>query len=64
MLELTARAATMRVMKFVLSIAVYAAMALALAAGILMAVKGSFWLLGTAFLAYLVLLIKYGCHSH
>ncbi len=51
-------------MKFTLSIAVYAVMGVALIAGILLAVKGSFWLLAAAFLTYLALLIKFGCHSH
>ena len=51
-------------MKFILSIAVYLVLALILAAGILLAVKGGGWLLAAGGLAYLVLLVKYGCHSH
>jgi len=51
-------------MKFVLSIATYLVMGLILAAGILLAVKGSFWLLIAGFVTYMVLLTKFGCHSH
>jgi hypothetical protein len=51
-------------MKFILSIATYAGLGLVLAAGILMAVKGSFWLLAAGVVMYMALLIKYGCHSH
>ena len=51
-------------MKFVLSIATYLGMGLLLAAGILMAVKGSFWLLIAGFVLYLGLLIKFGCQTH
>lgn len=58
------KTATLAPMKFVLSIATYAALGLLLAAGILMAVKGSFWLLIAGFVTYLGLLIKFGCHSH
>jgi len=50
--------------KFILSIVVYLALGLLLAAGVLMAVKGSFWLLIAGFVTYLGLLIKFGCHSH
>lgn len=51
-------------MKFLLSLAVYGVMGVALAAGILLAVQGSFWLLAAAAVAYLALLIKFGCHAH
>ena len=51
-------------MKFVLTVATYLGLSLLLAAGILMAVKGSFWLLVAGVVLYLVLLAKYGCCSH
>lgn len=54
----------LRAMKFVLSIATYLVMALILAAGILMAIKGSLWLLVAGVLGYLVLLTKFGCQTH
>ena len=63
-LELWGAVATLPPMNFVLSIATYLVMGLILAAGILMAVKGSFWLLIAGFVTYLVLLAKFGCHSH
>ena len=51
-------------MKLFLSIATYLGLGLLLAAGILMAVKGSFWLLVAGVVLYLVLVAKYGCLSH
>jgi hypothetical protein len=63
-LEPARRVATLPAMKFVLSIATYLALGLLLAAGILVAVKGSFWLLIAGFVLYLGLLIKFGCQTH
>jgi len=48
-------------MKFLLAIVAYVGMAFVLGWGILLAVKGSLWLLIVSFLAYVVLFAKIGC---
>ena len=55
-------------MKFLWSIAAYLAIAFVLGWGILLAVKGSFWLLTVAALAYVIAFARIGCippkHPH
>jgi len=51
-------------MKFALAILVYLLMGILLVAGMLMAMKGSLWLLITAALAYLVAFARIGCATH
>jgi len=48
-------------MKLLGAIVVYLAFAVAIGWGILLAVRGNFWLLAVGFLAYLASLIKNGC---
>lgn len=48
-------------MKFLGAIIAYLAIAFVLGWGILLAVKGSFWLLAVSFLAYVVAFAKIGC---
>lgn len=48
-------------MKLLGAILAYLAFALLLGWGILLAVKGSFWLLGVGAVTYLVLFAKMGC---
>lgn len=48
-------------MKLVLAIVVYALIGLVLGWGILLAVKGNWWLLAAGTLAYLILFAKIGC---
>ncbi len=51
-------------MKFLMAILVWLIMAAAIAAGIVMAVKGSVWLLILSLLAFILLVAKIGCLSH
>ena len=51
-------------MKFALAILVYLLMGLLLVAGMLMAMKGSLWLLITAALVYLIAFARIGCAAH
>jgi hypothetical protein len=51
-------------MRFAFALLVYLLMGLLLVWGILLAVKGSFWLLIAAALAYLVALARIGCITH
>jgi hypothetical protein len=51
-------------MSLFLTALVYVIMGLILGVGILMVVKGSFWLLAVGGLAYLLLFLKYGCTAH
>ena len=54
-------------MKFLLAILAYLLLGLILGWGILLAVKGSLWLLIASFLAYAVAFAKIGClpkHTH
>jgi hypothetical protein len=51
-------------MKFLLAIIVWLIIGAVLGAGILMAVKGSAWLLIVGTLAFVVLVAKIGCLSH
>jgi len=48
-------------MRFFSALVVYVAMGAVIAWGITQTFKGNFWLLGVAFLAYLVALVKIGC---
>ena len=48
-------------MKFLGAVGAYVLIALILAWGILLAVKGSYWLLAAAFLTYAVAFAKIGC---
>ena len=48
-------------MKFVLAILTYLIIALALGAGILLAMRGNPWLLVASFLVYVVAFAKIGC---
>ncbi|MCI0747427.1 MAG: hypothetical protein L0Y58_18640 [Verrucomicrobia subdivision 3 bacterium] len=47
-----------------MAILVWLIMAAAIAAGIVMAVKGSVWLLILSLLAFILLVAKIGCLSH
>ena len=51
-------------MKLFYACLVYVLMGAVLAAGIIMAVKGSPWLLIISFLAYLIIFSKVGCLHH
>jgi len=51
-------------MKFLLAILVWLLMGAAIGAGILLAFKGSIWLLIIALLGFIVLVAKIGCLSH
>ena len=51
----------MREMKFLMGILAYVLIGVVLGAGILMAVKGSPWLLIVGFIAYVVAFGKIGC---
>lgn len=51
-------------MNFILAALAYIIMGLVLAAGILLMVKGSPWLLILGFLGYVALFSKYGCLHH
>lgn len=51
-------------MKFLLAILVWLIMGAVIGAGILMAFKGSVWLLLLATLAFVVMVAKIGCLSH
>jgi hypothetical protein len=51
-------------MKFFLTLFLFGALTVLLCAGILMALKGSFWLLATALIIYLLGFTKFGCLSH
>ena len=48
-------------MKFLCAIIAYVAIAAVLGWGILLAVKGSFWILALGILGYLIALAKFGC---
>jgi hypothetical protein len=48
-------------MKFIGAVLAYLGIAFVLGWGILLAVKGNFWLLGIAFLTYVVAFGKIGC---
>lgn len=48
-------------MKFFLAIVVYLLIGVVLGWGILLALKGNFWVVGVAFLAYVVAFGKLGC---
>ena len=48
-------------MKLLGSVMVYLFFAFLLGGGILLAVRGNFWLLGAGLLAYLVAVMKIGC---
>ena len=48
-------------MKLLGAVVTYLLVAVVLGWGILLAVRGNFWLLGTGFLAYLVAFTKIGC---
>ena len=51
-------------MNFMLAVITYLIMGLVLGAGILMAAKGSFWLLAAGLLVYLVVFSRFGCLPH
>jgi hypothetical protein len=56
-------------MKFIMAILAYLVIGAVLGAGMIQAMKGSFWLLGISFVAYVVAFGKIGClpkktHSH
>jgi hypothetical protein len=51
-------------MNFILSMLAYIVMAIVLGLGILLAVKGTFWLLIVSLLAYIFLVVKFGCATH
>jgi len=51
-------------MKFLLAMLVWLIMGVVIGAGILMAIKGSIWLLVLSLLAFIVLVAKIGCLSH
>lgn len=51
-------------MKFLLAILVWVIMGAVIATGILMAVKGTVWLLFVSLLAFVVMVAKIGCLSH
>jgi hypothetical protein len=51
-------------MKFLLAMLVWLIMGAVIAAGILMAIKGSIWLLIISLLAFIVMVAKIGCLSH
>lgn len=51
-------------MKFLLALLVWLIMGVVIGAGILMAVKGSVWLLLVSLLAFVVLVARIGCLSH
>ena len=44
--------------------AIWMMMAAVLVGGVVMAVQGSFWLLGVGFLAFVLALTKIGCLTH
>jgi hypothetical protein len=51
-------------MKFLLAMLVWLIMGAVIATGILMAVKGTIWLLILSLLCFVVLVAKIGCLSH
>jgi hypothetical protein len=51
-------------MKLLLAFAVWLGMAAVLVYGILLAMKGNFWLLGIGVLAFIGMVAKIGCLSH
>ena len=51
-------------MKLFLAFFVYAVMTVLLGAGIIMAIKGSLWLLAVGLVVYLLTFSKFGCLSH
>ena len=51
-------------MKLILAFFVWFAMAEVLVTGLLMAMKGSFWILGLGLLGFILLVAKIGCLSH
>lgn len=51
-------------MKLTLAFLVWIGMGAALVAGILMAMKGSLWLLGLGLVGFILLVAKIGCLSH
>ena len=51
-------------MKFLLAMLVWLIMGTVIGLGILMAVKGSVWLLLLALLAFVVMVARIGCLSH
>jgi hypothetical protein len=51
-------------MKLTLAFAVWIGMGAILAKGLLMAIGGSFWLLGLGLLGFVLLVAKIGCLSH
>jgi hypothetical protein len=53
-----------RPMKLMLAFLVWGIMGAVLVTGILLAMKGSVWLLAIALLAFIVLVAKIGCLSH
>ena len=53
-----------RLMNFFMSMLAYLVMAVVLGLGILMAVKGTFWLLIVSLIVYIFLVVKFGCATH
>ena len=51
-------------MKLILAFLVWGGMAAVLVLGLLMALKGSFWLLALGLLGFILLVAKIGCLSH
>jgi hypothetical protein len=51
-------------MKLFLAILIYVVLGVILGAGIILALKGSWWFLIVAFLAYTILFSKIGCLTH
>ena len=51
-------------MKLILAFLVWGGMAAVLIFGLLMALKGSFWLLALGLLGFILLVAKIGCLSH
>lgn len=51
-------------MKFLLAILVWVIMGVVIGAGILLAMKGTLWLLLVSLLAFILMVAKIGCLSH
>jgi len=51
-------------MKLILAFLVWGGMAAVLVTGLLLALKGSFWLLALGLLGFIFLVAKIGCLSH
>lgn len=58
------QAGNMRPMKFLTAIFAWLVIAAILATGIVLAAKGSLWLLVLGLLGFIVAFAKYGCASH